>query len=253
MSITIERTAKTVDEAIDIALQELNVAMDEADVEILETGSKGIFGLGGKDAKVRVTVKGAAGDSKTVSISNEKTWERAAAVPAVKKTEVPAQPISSAGMKEAETVALDFLQGIFDYLKVSPEIIAAEKEESLWLNMTGTNLGVIIGRRGETLDSLQYLTNLVVNRKTAEKPRVILDVEGYRQSREDTLKDLAEKMAVKATKMNGPLRLEPMNPHERRIIHMSLQGDERVDTYSEGDEPFRRVVIKKRRNPHNKQ
>ena len=110
---------------------------------------------------------------------------------------------------------------------------------------------MIIGRRGETLDSLQYLTNLVVNRKMTEKQRIILDVEGYRQTREETLKDLAEKMAVKATKMNGPLRLEPMNPHERRIIHMTLQGDERVETYSEGDEPFRRVIIKKRRRHQN--
>ena len=243
MSITIEKTAKTVDEAIDKALSELNVAMDEADVEILETGSKGIFGLGGKDAKVRVTVKGNAESIVSVATSTP--------VSAPISNPVEKTAVITGDDSEAEKIALDFLQGIFDYLKVAPAITAEKKEESLWLTMTGSNLGVIIGRRGETLDSLQYLTNLVVNRKMTEKQRIILDVEGYRQTREETLKDLAEKMAVKATKMNGPLRLEPMNPHERRIIHMTLQGDERVETYSEGDEPFRRVVIKKRRRHQN--
>ncbi|MCI8335941.1 MAG: protein jag [Peptococcaceae bacterium] len=240
MSITIEKTAKTVDEAIDKALSELNVSMDEADVEILETGSKGIFGLGGKDAKVRVTVKG---KEEPLSFAVADQRKETESVPApVKKAAVPTDD------GEVEKIALNFLQGIFDYLKVTPDIAIERKEESLWLTMTGANLGVIIGRRGETLDSLQYLTNLVVNRKVAEKQRIILDVEGYRKTREETLRDLAEKMAGKALKMNGPLRLEPMNPHERRIIHMTLQGDERVETYSEGEEPFRRVVIKKKRH-----
>lgn len=241
MSITIEKTAKTVDEAIDRALSELNVSMDEAEVEILETGSKGIFGLGGKDAKVRVTIQN---DSETVVTVND-----AAAAPAVESVkDMPISHENATDDKEAEQIALTFLQGIFDCLKVAPDIAIERKEESLWLTMTGANLGVIIGRRGETLDSLQYLTNLVVNRKVAEKQRIILDVEGYRRTREETLKDLAGKMANKALKMNGPLRLEPMNPHERRIIHMTLQSDDRVETYSEGEEPFRRVVIKKNRH-----
>ncbi len=241
MSITIEKTAKTVDEAIDKALSELNVSMDEADVEILETGSKGIFGLGGKEAKVRVTIKGKDGAVAPVEA------EKVASV----STPVKAAPVVREGVtdeKEVETIALTFLQGIFESLKVAPDIAVERKEESLWITMTGANLGVIIGRRGETLDSLQYLTNLVVNRKVVEKQRIILDVEGYRKTREETLKDLAGKMANKALKMNGPLRLEPMNPHERRIIHMTLQSDERVETYSEGEEPFRRVVIKKNRH-----
>ena len=207
MSISIEKTGKTVEEAIDKALQELNVSMDEAEVEILEMGSKGIFGLGGKEAKVKVTVN-----------------------------------------DNAEKVAMDFLQGVFDYLKVVPTVHMEKKEDSLWITLSGHNLGVIIGRRGETLDALQYLTNLVVKRKMDEKQRIILDVEGYRETREETLKELAVKMAAKAIKMNGPLRLEPMNPHERRIIHMTLQNDEKVETYSEGEEPYRRVVIKKKRN-----
>lgn len=242
MSITIEKTAKTVDEAIDKALSELNVSMDEADVEILETGSKGIFGLGGKDAKVRVTVK-----------DDDEPAQTAASVSIVEEVPDFGKSLSVTGDdSEVSKIALDFLQGIFDYLKVNPDIAVERKEESLWLTMTGNNLGVIIGRRGETLDSLQYLTNLVVNRKVTEKQRIILDVEGYRKTREETLKELADKMAVKALKMNGPLRLEPMNPHERRIIHMTLQGDERVETYSEGEEPFRRVVIKKKRHHHDK-
>lgn len=244
MSITIEKTAKTVDEAIDKALSELNVSMDEADVEILETGSKGIFGLGGKDAKVRVTVKGKE-EPLSFAVADQRKETESVPVPA-KKAAVPTDD------SEVEKIALSFLQGIFDYLKVAPNVAVERKEESLWLTMTGANLGVIIGRRGETLDSLQYLTNLVVNRKVAEKQRIILDVEGYRKTREETLRDLAEKMANKALKMNGPLRLEPMNPHERRIIHMTLQGDERVETYSEGEEPFRRVVIKKKRHYQDK-
>lgn len=211
MSISIEKTGKTVEEAIDKALVELQVSMDEVEVEILEMGSKGIFGLGGKEAKVRVTVG-----------------------------------------EQTEKIAMDFLKGVFDYLQVEPAVTVEKKEDALWITLAGNNLGVIIGRRGETLDALQYLTNLVVNRKMAEKQRIILDVEGYRQTREETLKDLAGKMAAKALKMNGPLRLEPMNPHERRIIHMTLQNDERVETYSEGEEPFRRVVIKKKRH-HEKQ
>lgn len=243
MSITIEKTAKTVDEAIDKALSELNVSMDEADVEILETGSKGIFGLGGKDAKVRVTVQN--GDE-TVKTTTSVANAAAPALDSVKEISTAQEPVTDD--KEVEQIALAFLQGIFDCLKVAPDIAIERKEESIWLTMTGANLGVIIGRRGETLDSLQYLTNLVVNRKVAEKQRIILDVEGYRKTREETLKDLAGKMANKALKMNGPLRLEPMNPHERRIIHMTLQNDERVETYSEGEEPFRRVVIKKNRH-----
>lgn len=234
MSISIEKTAKTVEEAIDNALSELNVSMDETDVEILEMGSKGIFGLGGKEAKVRVTLK----EEKNAASDG---IGRVAAAGAEKTS------VAAGQYGEVETIALDFLQGIFDYLKVVPSVQVEKKEDAYWIILSGSNLGVIIGRRGETLDSLQYLTNLVVNRKVAEKQRIIIDVEGYREAREETLKELAAKMANKALKMNGPLRLEPMNPHERRIIHMTLQGDERVETYSEGEEPFRRVVIKKSR------
>ena len=205
MNNTEEFTGKTVDEAIDTALQTLQVSMDEVEVEILEMGNKGIFGLGSKEAKVRVTIKNTAGQ-----------------------------------------LACNFLEGIFPYFGVHPECSKEYKEDILWITMQGEDLGALIGRRGETLDALQYLVNLATNRKSGEKQRILLDVTGFRQAREATLTALAKKMADKAIRTGKFIRLEPMNPHERRIIHMALQDDRRVQTFSEGEEPYRKVVIVKK-------
>ena len=202
---TVEMSAKTVDAAIELALAELNAGLDQVEYEILENGSKGILGLGAKDARVRVTF-------------NEGPEQR----------------------------AIEFLQPIFKKLNVNPEYIAIEREGALWISFSGQNLGAIIGRRGETLDALQYLTNLAVNRQYDDKTRIILDVEGYRQTREDTLAGLAKKMADKARKSGRDVVLEPMSPHERRIIHMTLQEERGIRTYSQGEEPYRKVVITKK-------
>lgn len=143
-----------------------------------------------------------------------------------------------------------FLDPIFAKLGVSPEITPEVKEGILWLTVRGDDLGILIGRRGETLNSLQYLVNLAVNKRRHEHARLVLDVEGYREGREETLTALARKMAEKAVRSGRRVELEPMNPHERRVVHIALQEDKRVDTVSHGEEPYRRVVInpKNRRN-----
>ena len=143
-----------------------------------------------------------------------------------------------------------FLDPIFAKLGVAPEITPEVKEGILWLTVRGDDLGILIGRRGETLNSLQYLVNLAVNKRRHEHARLVLDVEGYREGREETLTALARKMAEKAVRSGRRVELEPMNPHERRVVHIALQEDKRVDTVSHGEEPYRRVVInpKNRRN-----
>ena len=202
---TVEKSAKTVDAAIELALAELNAGLDQVEYEILENGSKGILGLGAKDARVRVTLQ-----------------------------------------EGPEQRAMEFLTPIFKKLHVNPTHIAIEREGALWISFSGQSLGAIIGRRGETLDALQYLTNLAVNRQHDEKTRIILDVEGYRNTREETLAALAKKMADKARKSGRDVVLEPMSPHERRIIHMTLQEERGIRTYSQGEEPYRQVVITKK-------
>lgn len=202
MSQTIEKTGKSVQEAITLALEELNIDMDSADIEVLDEGSKGIFGIGSKMAKVRVTLK-----------------------------------ISPTGD------AQKFLQDVFSKMKVSVDIEAEEDEESMMLRIKGKDSGIIIGRRGETLDALQYLASLVANKGREGYKRVTVDIENYRQKREETLVRLAERLAERVVRYRKNVTLEPMNPYERRIIHSSLQNNKLVETYSVGDEPNRKVVI----------
>jgi len=202
---SIEKSAKTVDEAVNLACQELGVSRESVEYVVLDPGSKGVLGLfGGKEAVVRVTLPDNPGED-----------------------------------------AVAFLRPIFDKLRVKPSYKVEKKDDSLWISFSGTGLGAIIGRRGETLDALQYLTNLAVNRRFDEKTRIILDVEGYRQSREETLTRLAHKMADKARRSGKDVMLEPMSPHERRIIHIALQDEPGVRTFSLGEEPYRKVVIKR--------
>ena len=202
---SIEKSARTVDEAVNLACQELGVDRATVEYVVVDPGSKGVLGLfGGKEATVRVTLPDNPGED-----------------------------------------AIAFLQPIFEKLKVHPSHKIEHKDDSVWVSFSGSGLGAIIGRRGETLDALQYLTNLAVNRRFEEKTRIILDVEGYRQSREETLSRLARKMADKARRSGKDLMLEPMSPHERRIIHIALQDEPGIKTFSLGEEPYRKVVIKK--------
>lgn len=195
---------KTVEEALKNALKELNVTEDKVEYEILEEGNKGvIFGLGAKPAKISVTVK-----------------------------------------RDYINEARTFLRSVLDTMGIVAEISIIEKKDIIDITLSGPKMGLIIGYRGETLDSLQYLTSLVVN-KYHDIPykRVVLDTENYRDKREETLKRLADKTAYKVKKSGKPFKLEPMNPYERRIIHAALQGDASISTYSEGEEPYRKIVV----------
>lgn len=200
----IEVTGKSVDDAIQNALNELNVTKDNVIIDVIDEGSKGFFSLiGTKPAKVKVTVKRNYIDD-----------------------------------------AKEFIRSILDSMGVLAEIKITEENNTVKINLAGPKMGLIIGYRGETLDSLQYLTSLVIN-KGHDIPykKVVLDTENYRAKREETLKRVALKTASKVKRSKRPFRLEPMNPYERRIIHAALQNDDVISTHSEGEEPFRRVVV----------
>lgn len=201
---TIEMTGKTIEDAVKNALNELKVTEEKIEYEVLEEGSKGLFKLlGAKPAKIRVKVK-------------------------------------RDYIYEAKT----FLREVLNTMGIKSEIRIKEENDAIRISLTGPDMGILIGYRGETLDSLQYLVSLVVNKghETAYK-RVVLDTENYRSKREETLKRLAQKVAGTVRRTGKLIRLEPMNPYERRIIHSALQEDRFVQTYSEGDEPYRRVVV----------
>jgi spoIIIJ-associated protein len=200
----IEMTGRTVEEAVKNALTELKVAEDKIEVEVLDAGNKGFFNfIGARLAKVKIKVK-------------------------------------RDYIYEAKT----FIRDILDSMGVKAEIRIKEEDNVIKMSLTGPEMGILIGYRGETLDSLQYLISLVVNKgHEVEYKRVILDTENYRLKREETLKRLARRIADKVRKTGRFVKLEPMNPYERRVIHSALQNDSYVNTYSEGDEPFRRVVV----------
>ena len=201
---TIEMTGKTVEEALKHALDELKLTKDKVDVEVIDEGSKGLFNLiGTKPAKVKVT----------------------------KKLDV---------LDDAKT----FLINVLSSMNIKSDIDIKEENDIIKINLKGPNMGLVIGYRGETLDSLQYLVSLVIN-KNHENPykKVVLDAENYRHKREETLIKLAQKTTYKVKKSGRPYKLEPMNPYERRIIHSALQEYTDINTYSEGEEPFRRIII----------
>lgn len=205
MNKTIEATGRNIDEAIKNGLNELNISRDKVDIEIVDEGSKGLFGLiGAKVARVKLSVKNDYGYA-----------------------------------------AKTFLRQVLDSMGIMAEIKVEDSEEGLKIVLRGPNMGILIGHRGETLDSLQYLVSLVVNKGDTgtEYKRVILDTENYRKKREETLIRLANRLAVKARTTKRSIVLEPMNPYERRVIHSALQDNPYVTTHSEGEEPFRKVVI----------
>lgn len=310
---TYEASAKTVEEAIELGLNELGVSIGDVDVLVLEEGSKGLFGLfGSRPAKVRLTVKEAEEDLLgELRADIEKQWngkkeekpakpapkaaekkpapkaEKVEKKPAEEKKPVEKKPaekkpvekkapekkpaeetvaeapaetsapvavlekpevtiLADDAIEEGSSVAIarDFLKEITKLMGVEVEIaMGQDAEGNVYGQMTGDTLGILIGRRGETLDALQYLTSLKVNRGKEGYTRVTLDTENYRARREDTLMRLANRMANRAVKTGRRVSLEPMNPYERRIIHSALQANDRVDTHSEGDEPNRHVVI----------
>ena len=301
-----EATGKTVEEALDnaLAMHGGSLSMVDVDVEVLDSGSKGLFGLGFKMARVRISYE--APDEPAAKAAKPQAVEKPLpkiekkqveppvkpitpvkpvisanpAIPANKNnkdnsktgfagkersdnrkfdkerfdkkprfTEEPRRALSAEDFAAGSQSAKDFLGGLFAILHIDPQIEAGKKEDSLCLTVNGHGMGILIGRRGETLNALQYLTNLVVNhKKKNDLVRVFLDVEGYRQDREATLYALARKMADKAVASGKRVEMEPMTPGERRIIHTALQEDDRVETTSFGTDPYRRVVINKKRS-----
>ena len=307
---TYESSAKTIEEAISAGLETLGVSISDVTVDIIDEGSKGLFGLfGSRLAKVRLTVKEQEEDL-LASLTEEKPAKKPAKKPAEKKEKAepkqekpkaekaekpaekkpapekkekapkqpkqekpkaekaekpaaekkplppkaPAKPIEKpvVTMLENDQVVADsaagkaqaFLKELTHLMGVEVDVaVGNDAEGNVFVKMTGDTLGILIGRRGETLDALQYLTSLKINRGQEGYTRVTLDTENYRAKREDTLIRLANRMANRAVKTGRKVSLEPMNPYERRIIHSALQANEAVDTHSEGDEPNRHVVI----------
>jgi len=203
-----EKTGKTVEEAISAGIMELGVDRDHVKVEVLEEPTKkGLFGLFG----TRLA---------KVRVSYE----------------------DNPGL-----LASDFIQKVCQAISVKADTQVSKDGEHWHIDITGPQLGILIGRRGDTLDALQYLTNLAVAKHLSERVRIIVDVEGYRLRREETLVRLAKRLSEKVKRTGTRIVLEPMNPHERRIIHTSLQDEARISTFSEGDDPNRRVVISLKR------
>ena len=249
----VEMTAKTVDEAVAKALKELNITAEEAVVEVLEEGKKGFLGMFSKDAKVRVTAKEVASPVVEEIIVEEVKVEVETEVEETVKEEAPAATEERAAREpkkfvvndEAVAKAREFLQKVFNAMKIEVvmEKFVNKNDGTVTFKLHGADMGILIGKHGQTLDSLQYLTNLVANKNSTERVRVIIDVEDYRDRRIETLNRLAYRLADKVKRSGERVALEPMNPHERKIIHMALQNDRRVTTLSEGDEPYRHVVI----------
>ena len=225
-----EFSGKTVDEAKAAAAAALGIAADELVYEVIEEDKGGFLGLF-KNCKIAVTV--ADGMS-------EITEAVAEAV-----NEVAMSTVSPASGETPSEVAVDFMQKVLAELGFSAEISATVEEEegNIYINIVGDDMGTLIGKRGQTLDALQYLTSLVVNRVCNQYYKIKLDTENYRERRKETLENLARNIANKVKKTRRNVALEPMNPYERRIIHSALQNDKYVETHSEGEEPYRKVIV----------
>ena len=200
----IEISAKNVDDAITQATVQLGITSDQLEYEVLDKGSTGFLGIGSKNAVIKARKK--------FSIDEN---------------------------------VVEFLSSIFDAMKMEVEILVAvnEEEHIIEVELKGDDMGILIGKRGQTLDSLQYLTNLAINKHSDEYYKVKIDTEDYRKRRKETLENLAKNIAYKVKRTKRPVSLEPINPFERRIIHSALQNDRYVTTHSEGDEPYRHVVV----------
>ena len=273
---TLEKSARTVDAAIDEALKELGLSRDDVSVEILEMGKSGFLGFGAVPARVRVSyetpdpepVKPAPKKAAASAPARaEKPAPARAEKPAPARAEKPARtekpapakadkpaaqpeekpaavPAAADGENPDYTAIRSFLTGLLERMGVSADIeIGPRDNGGINVNLTGASMGAIIGRRGETLDAIQHLTNYVVNKDSEKHLHISVDAEAYRSKREESLTRLAEKMAEKAIKYKRSMALEPMNSYERHVIHTALQNYEGVTTSSTGVEPNRRVVV----------
>lgn len=205
MSFGVEKEGKSIDEAVTLALKELSLKKDEVEIEILEEGNKGIFGLfGNRMAKVRVK---------------------------------PSQDLRYQKVN-------DFIKQILAHFQMDANVDMSVEQNIVTIKISGENVGILIGRRGETLEALQSIASLVLNKYTDQFHKLYLDIEGYRDKREDTLVKLAQRIADKVRSTKKSVTLEPMSSSERRIIHAALQEDISVMTFSTGSEPYRKIVVK---------
>ena len=261
----IEISAKTVDDAINEGLIRLGTTTDKMDVEVLEKESSGFLGFIGKhDARIRVRIKEVK--SSSMPLKKEVRQEKPAKVKDY--TEVKAEekhvtevhrkpkkkfdendkgePVSSERQEKAKTDAVKFLTDVFKAMKLDANVNVGfdQAENELTIDVKAEDMGVLIGKRGQTLDSLQYIVSLAINKDCSEYVKVKLDSENYRVRRKETLENLAKNIASKVKRTGKAVSLEPMNSFERRIIHSALQGDSDCETYSEGADPYRKVVVK---------
>ena len=267
-------SAKNLDDAITEALIQLGVTSDRLDYIVVEKGSAGFLGIGMKQAVIKARRKP---EEKPVeepvkeevkAEEPEKPFKKAEKKPERKtekkhesfrkpvreeKPEVKSEPKKEVELAKVEPQTIEtcekFIYDVMNAMGMDDVKVTSvvDEEGALAINMEGSNMGILIGKRGQTLDSLQYLTSLVVNKEQKDYVRVKLDTENYRKRRKETLENLARNIAYKVKKTRRPVSLEPMNPYERRIIHSALQGNKFVETYSEGSEPYRHVVVAPKR------
>ena len=261
----IEVSGKNVDEALTNALIKLETTSDKVEYEVIEKGSAGFLGMGRKLAVIKVRKK----EDKPVeaNVKAKETETQKVADSSVSYEPVKAEPVKSVDNneikddsheqpkktskyttvmpnEEVERRIITFLGDMFKAMNLEVKIdVKFDDPDCVNVELSGPNMGVLIGKRGQTLDSIQYLTSLVVNKGKDKYVRIKVDTEDYRNRRKETLESLAKNIAYKVKRSRKPVSLEPMNPYERRIIHAELQADKYVDTHSEGEEPHRKVVI----------
>lgn len=225
MSISVEKTGKTIEAAIQAALEELNANEEDVIIEVLEEGEAGkLLGIGKKDAKVRVSIEEEDKTVDTVYFGDDEEYS--------------SEPASS-----QEAKAVEFVTRVLSGIGVRGEITSYTEGETVYVDVSGRDVGAIIGRHGETLDAIQYLATLVINKHSQDHFRLVLDIGGYRKRREETLISLAHRTAEKVIKVGKSYEMEPMNAAERRIIHFALQDYAGITTFSEGEDPERCVII----------
>ena len=271
-------SAKTLDDAITEALVQLGVTSDRLDYIVVEKGSEGFLGIGRKQAVIKARrkreekpVEETVEESKVETpvkeeVKPEKKTEKKLAKEhshtkknvREEKPEVKSEPKKEVELAKVEPQTIEtcekFIYDVMNAMGMEDVKVtsAVDEEGALSINMEGSNMGILIGKRGQTLDSLQYLTNRVANKMQDGYVRVKLDTEDYRRRRKETLENLAKNIASKVKRTRKTVSLEPMNPYERRIIHSALQSDPAVSTHSEGEEPYRRVVVTLVRNRNNR-
>lgn len=250
-----EKWGKDIDEAVSLALIDLKVSRDDVEVTVLEEPTKGFLGLGAKLAKVRVEKKKPAEPEKVSKPKDVKTKERKPdKKPNIKKAQenkpeekrrnIVLDDVDVNDLKEVEEhEALTFLKDITEKMGLDLSFRARVGDDLVYVEVNGKDSRTVIGKRGQTLDAIQYLASLVVNKDREKYTKVVVDAENYRAKREKTLEQLANRLAGKVIKTRKHVRLEPMNPYERKVIHATLQKNPNITTRSEGEEPYRRVVI----------